>query len=1031
MKLVRQVKLFFQEGTSDKVYEIDLCESGDGYLVNFRYGRRGASLKDGTKTVFPVPLAEAEKVFQALEQEKRKKGYVAAGEAPIVTTGEARLSSSASSAFEKRKKSIIKLLKAAASGEEAEHWPLPRIIWRAGDLNLTEAVPHIIKVANESDPANIHSVVWAIGRCGTSDAVGFLQNLQQKQSIAVHTRELVTDALLKLSSPKEKEVMRTVLLATLSSSIRESIATTDAPRLEKTLRELLFELKTSSNEFLVNVYRLVRDDQKMKGVLLSILPQVPLVANNFYAVRRIFKAAEMLQDHDTYGVLAKHFESQPASYKTRHYMRAEEKKKLAFSTKTKDYLVGRIERELRKLGDAGSDAYTQLATAILLSFNETDAKEPNHISVYKYVYNQSTRRNELLETKTHFDAFWPYNSLNYILFKNSKRYKQVKRGWACVAPYLPGQKGPMDREEAFPSLWNHASTDVIRILGASRISIIIDFALKIWGANADFQKDVITEDIVRFLQSPFSAVQRLGLDIAMSRYDRSNPDFALLLALLNSPFDEARKQVEIWLIGAQREVAGNLDFMVALLQLERPEAHNWLRKFFANHSFDPQQAEILVAKIIASIVTAPVVTEADEKRIGLIGDSLTTLFNDVLKRINLSIIQDLFHHSSAEVHGLAGKILLAHNVRPEELPAGFLALMMQSPGASTRGIGISLLGRFPENMLLDKKDLLVSFCLSPLADVRSAVRPIIKKLATAYPDFGKELVDLFVPAIIMKETYEGVHDDIVALLSEELGDSLVAIPQDKALKLVASRFRAPQKLGVVLVKRQVKFSELTVPEVVKLANNVSEEIRHLAWAAFRADTAKVKYFVIDALKITDSEWDDTRLFAFDYFRENFTATDWTPELLILLCDSIRADVQDFGRELITKFFDPKDGTEYLLKLSQHPTTRVQEFATAYLVQFASGKADVINTLQPYFITLLSQVNKGKTAKKRVMQFLKTESLREEAIARMGVEIFARVSVSVAITERAECIAALRDIQQKYPSIKSPLKVKEYSDYVNN
>jgi predicted DNA-binding WGR domain protein len=74
LKLVRQAKLFFQEGTSDKVYEIDLCESGDGFLVNFRYGRRGASLKEGTKTIFPVPLAEAEKVFAALEQEKRKKG---------------------------------------------------------------------------------------------------------------------------------------------------------------------------------------------------------------------------------------------------------------------------------------------------------------------------------------------------------------------------------------------------------------------------------------------------------------------------------------------------------------------------------------------------------------------------------------------------------------------------------------------------------------------------------------------------------------------------------------------------------------------------------------------------------------------------------------------------------------------------------------------------------------------------------------------------------------------------------------------
>lgn len=73
MKLIKQIKLYFQEGTSDKVYEIDLCESGDGFLVNFRYGRRGATLKEGTKTIFPVDLQEANKVFDALENEKEAR----------------------------------------------------------------------------------------------------------------------------------------------------------------------------------------------------------------------------------------------------------------------------------------------------------------------------------------------------------------------------------------------------------------------------------------------------------------------------------------------------------------------------------------------------------------------------------------------------------------------------------------------------------------------------------------------------------------------------------------------------------------------------------------------------------------------------------------------------------------------------------------------------------------------------------------------------------------------------------------------
>ncbi|MCA9673094.1 MAG: WGR domain-containing protein, partial [Myxococcales bacterium] len=76
MKLIKQTSLAFRVGTSDKVYEVDLCEVGtDQYVVNFRYGRRGAALRDGSKTVMPVSRAEADKIFDKLVSSKVSKGY--------------------------------------------------------------------------------------------------------------------------------------------------------------------------------------------------------------------------------------------------------------------------------------------------------------------------------------------------------------------------------------------------------------------------------------------------------------------------------------------------------------------------------------------------------------------------------------------------------------------------------------------------------------------------------------------------------------------------------------------------------------------------------------------------------------------------------------------------------------------------------------------------------------------------------------------------------------------------------------------
>ena len=75
MKLVRAVRLFFQEGSSDKVYHASLYDEGGGvFTVEVEWGRRGAKLNEGNKAL-KVTLAEAEKTFAKLLREKTGKGY--------------------------------------------------------------------------------------------------------------------------------------------------------------------------------------------------------------------------------------------------------------------------------------------------------------------------------------------------------------------------------------------------------------------------------------------------------------------------------------------------------------------------------------------------------------------------------------------------------------------------------------------------------------------------------------------------------------------------------------------------------------------------------------------------------------------------------------------------------------------------------------------------------------------------------------------------------------------------------------------
>lgn len=70
-----KASLFYSEGASDKEYHAEVKAVDGGYLVNFRYGRRGATLTCGCKTPAPVDLAQATKVFEKLVKEKTSKGY--------------------------------------------------------------------------------------------------------------------------------------------------------------------------------------------------------------------------------------------------------------------------------------------------------------------------------------------------------------------------------------------------------------------------------------------------------------------------------------------------------------------------------------------------------------------------------------------------------------------------------------------------------------------------------------------------------------------------------------------------------------------------------------------------------------------------------------------------------------------------------------------------------------------------------------------------------------------------------------------
>lgn len=71
----QSITLYYLEGSSDKIYQAGIVAKGDGYVVNFAFGRRGSTLHTGTKTQTPVDRETATAILSKLIKDKQAKGY--------------------------------------------------------------------------------------------------------------------------------------------------------------------------------------------------------------------------------------------------------------------------------------------------------------------------------------------------------------------------------------------------------------------------------------------------------------------------------------------------------------------------------------------------------------------------------------------------------------------------------------------------------------------------------------------------------------------------------------------------------------------------------------------------------------------------------------------------------------------------------------------------------------------------------------------------------------------------------------------
>ncbi len=1059
MQIVKEASLFFREGNSDKVYELELQEVGAGeYVVNFRYGRRGTALREGAKTIFPVSLAEAEKVYDKLLKEKTDKGYTPiAGGSP--GQQKSRKGAAGGQALDQK---VLEYLRIAAQGRwQDDQWKLSRLVWRAGELKL-EAESYLLNLPRQKDEFFNYALAWALGRCASPLATDKL--LELRRSTEPKVARIATVAISKIGSPTVQNALDDELMGRLPSTLRDALRNSNAAALQAGLHELLYELRSRQPDFLFTIYLLSRKYPFVSAVLHQVLSTLPFRPPYFQQIRHLLKASELLEDSRVWGILnARIDKNQSFFIKSRRgggavvegeYIRKieEELKKedsrAAYSDKTRKYLQKRAVRLLYRMGEAQDVSYTTFARDLLLQFTDADNKGPSQ--TYSYDYDPQTRRSIVITH--HFPPFSEYPMLNLLLYRNSRRFEMPANTLKLRyrAPHQPGEAVPAQREEAFQALWDNAPQDLLILLQANRCQPVNSFAVKAFWANPSRREYTSPGLVKELLNKPYTESNALGLELAREGYDPANPDVELLFALLDCNLQEAQELGINWLRAAKSKLLQERENVVRLLLAKQPAVGQWVKNALTPNLFSSTLAKAVVEDVLQQLpllITPPparaasldagevpenrvVSAAADASTLAAnawveqVGDLLLILFPDAIKEAPLPLVQQLLAHPLEAVQALGVKILLRHRTRAEELPAGLFEILLTSPYASVRALGVNLFGQLTNYILYERREVLVSFCLSVHPEVRQQVIPIVTKLVQYRSGFGKELLLLLLPLFWQKENYEGIHADLLVLFQESLAPYFKEIPEDKIWKLIEARFRTAHLLGSQLLREQVRLEKVPLERIASLANHELLELRQLAQAYFDSHIEKARYEREATLKLLDAPWDDTWLFARQFLETKFKTEDWTPALLVSVCDHKREEVQQWGLRLINNHFQEEDGVEYMLKLSQHPNIKLQQYITNYLRLYAAGHPDRIKALEYYFTAVLSQVNSGRVAKERVFDFLQQEAGASAAVAAVVVPLVSRISLTIAIRDKARCLQLLAEMKKRYPGLDSPVSIKE-------
>jgi hypothetical protein len=981
MRVIEQARLWFREGTSDKVYEVDLVEvAANQYMVNFRFGRRGSGLRDGTKTAMPVSRDKAKGIFDQLVAEKTAAGYRATD---ATSTASAPKTSAAPATPRGDSAEIVRRLQLGfRDGSPVS------AVWRATARDLKDAEPALLELLQAARTSKLpvqkptkegwmHLLVAALVRCGTTASLPLLDQLVRDANVPSYVRDVARLAIARIAPERVNELVRTLLPVEVLTPLEHGDATATARACE----QVLATQPNRATNVVVGL-SLLEDDDVARAALLAIARVVRLDRNaEASAARALFKLAELDRDGTRWIAIARRID-------------AHEGWQRPFGPKTRNYFRRRTARVLRRLAQAESRDYVVMATEVLLAYTDADAKQPIHS-------NQSGRW---------FGGFAGDHVLNDIIYSERSPYERSsynRSAWSTRKEVPPDKvRARMGREERYPALWDEQPAAIWRVLRDGRATPVVEFAVFAIRANRAYADTLPDEEIARVLGAGHRLAQPVAFEIAQVR-PMSTP---LARGALASDVADAQAWVLRWLQTNTATAAGDPE-MIALLVTGKTAAIREAAQTLG--TIAPDVMRSAAARALSIMIGF---RETESERATSAIATIVAVVGDALRELSPEVLRDMIGHPLSAIGELAGELMLRH-ARRDTLPASLVELLLASPHPRVRAYGGKVLATTPPEIAKDDPDALILFATSTNAELREHTRSLVGAVATQYPDVGRILADKLVD-MLMKPLPDGAPAHIVSLLRAELAGVLPQRPAQTILAMTRALSPHAREAGGLLLP-QLGPDDLELEDIVRLAQHEILAIRQGAWALARSAIARFRLAQSAIGRLVDSQWEDTRAFAMRFVDE---VGALSADAIIAICDSIRPEVQELGKRLLHERFQTSDAGKYVVRLAEHPSQNIQLLVSSMLEAHVAADLERVRVLAPYLVTVLSQVNRGKIAKERVIALLRKIATHSHEHAAVVAPILERQSATIAVTQKHPLIATMVDVKETFPDVPLPITV---------